>query len=117
MNAAILSQEKLKEVLSYDTDTGNFLWLYDSGKAKKGEIAGHKNKSMGYILIGISNQKYLAHRLVWLYTYGKLPANTIDHINRNKHDNRLCNLREATHSENMCNTAITNTVPPPAADR
>ncbi|MFW4291481.1 HNH endonuclease [Salmonella enterica subsp. enterica serovar Paratyphi C] len=47
---------------------------------------------MGYIRIYINKKWYLAHRLAWLYVTGKWPINVIDHINRNKADNRFINL-------------------------
>jgi hypothetical protein len=49
---------------------------------------------------------YSAHRLAWLYTHGEWPAGQIDHINRDRRDNRMCNLRVVTHSENLQNIQI-----------
>lgn len=57
----------------------------------------------GYIRIELDNRKYMAHRLAWLYMFGKDPDAEIDHINGNRSDNRLANLREAIRSENMQN--------------
>jgi len=48
-------------------------------------------------------KRYLQHRLVWLYVHGRWPKDQIDHINGNRSDNRLCNLREATCSQNLMN--------------
>ena len=45
----------------------------------------------------------MAHRLVWLYVYGKFPSNAIDHINTIGNDNRFSNLREVTNSQNQMN--------------
>ena len=64
-----------------------------------------------YICIKIKGVQYKAHRLAWLYTKGYWPKNQIDHINHNNSDNRIVNLRDASHSENQRNAkrAKTNT--------
>ena len=72
------------------------------GKTVKGNIAGCL-RSDRYRFIGINNKSYLAHRLIWFYHYGYFPENEIDHINKNKIDNRIENLREASHSCNIRN--------------
>ena len=69
-------------------------------------IAGSKSKA-GYIYITISiegtKQKLLAHRIVWMICFGSFPLEDIDHINQDKSDNRLANLRLANRSQNMFN--------------
>jgi len=55
------------------------------------------------MLIGLLGKRYYAHRLAWLYVYGVWPDGDTDHINRNKHDNRIANLRSCSRSENMLN--------------
>jgi hypothetical protein len=98
-----LTQEKLKEILSYDPKTGIFLnKISRSNRIKKGQAAGSRH-SAGYLTIGINNKEYYCHRLAWLYIYGGFPITHIDHINEIKTDNRICNLRIATHQENMQN--------------
>lgn len=95
-----LSLERLYEVLTYDADTGLFTWRVKHAHAKV--IAGAKDY-YGYCVIRIDGALYKAHRLAWLYTYGKWPTKGLDHKNRVKDDNRIANLREATQSENMHN--------------
>lgn len=63
----------------------------------------------GYVVISTDTKHYYAHRLAWLYTYGKLPDSLIDHINGIKHDNRMVNLREANKSQNAFNTGVKST--------
>lgn len=106
----MVTQEFLKSVLNYDKDTGIFTWAVNKSKrCNIGDVAGHKDN--GYIRIEINNKAYRAHRLAWLYVYGEMPKLHIDHINSNRSDNRVSNLREATYQENSKNysTPKTNT--------
>lgn len=101
-----ISHEKLKESLFYNETTGIFTWIKSaSPKIKQGNIAGCKDRD-GYILIRIDKVLYKAHRLAWFYFYGIWPENEIDHIDGNPDNNIICNLREATRSQNMMNTKI-----------
>ena len=106
----MITQEYLKSILDYNCDTGIFTWKVNKSKrSKAGSIAGwHDN---GYTRIEIDGKAYKAHRLAWLYVYGELPEVLIDHVNSNRSDNRLCNLRQATYQENSENykTPKTNT--------
>jgi len=60
----------------------------------------------GYKVIGVDGKLYLAHRLAWFFVHGNWPSDQIDHINGIKDDNRICNLREATTSENHQNMPL-----------
>ena len=97
----MITKEILQSKLDYDPETGIFTKKTNSWKFKIGDVAGCKSPK-GYILIGIKNKQYLAHRLAWFYVYGDLPQ-FIDHINGNPSDNRICNLRKCTKSENSKN--------------
>lgn len=93
----------LKEYLDYDPDTGLFVWK-KSGKGipGKGEIAGCIQNT-GYAIMRLQRIVYYQHRLAWKYIYDEDPQDKyIDHINRNKSDNRINNLKVVTMSEN-CN--------------
>jgi hypothetical protein len=91
----------LRKLLSYDAKTGIFYWKEGRrGRVRKGDVAGTKNKQ-GYVCIFVDRKNYLAHRLAWLYMYGEEPPAIIDHINGVRDDNRISNLREATHALNM----------------
>ena len=102
----MITQEELQALLHYDADTGVFTWKQTKGpRAVKGDVAGTDFK--GYVRIKINSEKYLAHRLAWLYVYGDFPEGMLDHINQNKSDNRICNLRKASRSENLFNKGKT----------
>jgi len=95
--------ETIKSIFDYDPDTGIFRWKVAPGKKiKKGQIAGGIN-TQGYVRISTKYGLLRAHRLAWYITYGYLPKE-LDHINHNKSDNRICNLRECTRSQNRANT-------------
>mgnify|MGYP003472828410 FL=1 len=97
--------EKLRDTLAFCPDTGIFTWRTNRQKS----LIGKENKEVlntGYITVRVFGRRYLAHRLAWAYTYGHLPSAYIDHINGDKSDNRICNLRECSHAENHQNMAI-----------
>ncbi len=101
MAAPNLTAERLREVLSYDPETGIFTRLIDRGKFKAGERAGSVSPT-GYRVIGVDRALVLEHRLAWLCVYGEWPDGEIDHINRIRVDNRIENLRLA-HGQNARN--------------
>lgn len=98
-----MTQDELKRHLHYCEETGKFTWIVPTrGRTATGTEAGHKTR-FGYMSITLLGEKCLSHRLAWLYIYGEMPKAHIDHINGDKADNRLCNLREANKSENGFN--------------
>ena len=103
MAIQILTQERLKQLLSYDQKTGLFKRFKRLGP--KTEISGHIDTN-GYRQIMLDKKLYMAHRLAWLYVYGYFPSDQIDHINRQSDDNRIENLRKATPSQNQQNTKM-----------
>ena len=98
-----LTQERLKERVHYNQENGIFTnKVRRKGTRGIGDRAGSLHTS-GYRHITIDYILYLEHRLAWFYVYGEWPKDQIDHINNIRDDNRLCNLREATNSENQFN--------------
>jgi hypothetical protein len=107
-----LTAETLKQLLSYDAETGQFVWLVSLGSAKAGTMAGHvwtdtvKERSCKYWRIQIYGKKHQAHRLAWLYVKGCWPEHEIDHIDTDGLNNRWVNLREADDTQQACNRSI-----------
>jgi hypothetical protein len=98
-----MTAEELRNLLSYNPDTGEFIWIVRPSKAvKNGDIAGVIDKR-GYRTIGIKGKIYKAHRLAWLYVHGSLPTGLIDHINGDKSDNKIQNLRDVFADGNSQN--------------
>lgn len=94
-----LTQEYLKSLLHYDPDTGCFTWT--NGR-RAGSVVGTVT-SDGYTVFTVGNKLRLAHRVAWLYVHGAMPPEQIDHINHERSDNRIANLRCATPQDNTKN--------------
>lgn len=115
-----LSAEYLRSILSYDPETGNFVWksrprehfaTLNAYSVWNSRCAGKRAgcSSSRYLQIGIDGKRYAEHSLAWLYMTGQWPVGEIDHINLDKHDNRFANLRLATRKENGRNIALLRT--------
>jgi len=101
-----LTADRLRTLLHYNPETGVFTRLVRDGKWLPGQVAGSAQASHGYVAIGVAGKPRLAHRLAWLYVYGEWPASVIDHINRDRTDNRIGNLRSVSPAENGQNTKL-----------
>ena len=108
----MLTQERLKALLHYDAARGAFTWSMERrcGEfrsvvvVRAGDVAGGKRPD-GYRSISLDSKRYLEHVLAWLYVFGEVPPRgmDIDHINGQRDDNRLSNLRLASRSKNQQN--------------
>jgi hypothetical protein len=99
-----MTAERLRELFTYDPETGIFVRRISRRRARAGDVAGCM--SHGYVVISIDCRMHLAHRLAWLYVHGVWPSGEIDHINRVRSDNRICNLRDTTRPENAQNKPV-----------
>lgn len=99
-----LTHDELRRLLDYNPETGIFRWKV-ARRFPVGTIAGHEKRGKNYVVIEIRHKPYSAHRLAWFYVYGHWPPHgtQLDHINCIKNDNRLCNLRISSQSQNQAN--------------
>lgn len=106
MDASHITADWIKNVLDYDPKTGFFIWKVRFGKRG---VPGRKAGTVdfgGYVVITINGKRHKAHRLAWLYMHGYWPAVAVDHINGDRTDNRIANLREADWAENQQNRGV-----------
>ena len=102
-----LTYEWVHKLFNYSPETGDLIWkLPTANRVYPGDTFGALCKTHGYIQGYVFGKLYKAHRLIWLYIYGYFPENEIDHINRIRNDNRLCNLREVSRQCNLRNSKI-----------
>lgn len=113
---SVPTPEELRQLLRYDPDTGKLYWkergerFCPSSADMRRWNSRHSGKEAltslnanGYFAGHVMNRSLLAHRVIWALHYGEWPENEIDHINCNRADNRLCNLRQASLTENARN--------------
>lgn len=123
---AELTYDEISKLLKYDPETGKFYWLprpvemfpgtgFKGGAESKaktwnaryaGKEAFTSLHNRGYVQGGILGRGYLAHRVAWVLTTGEWPRDQIDHINGDRTDNRICNLREVSNAENARNMSV-----------
>lgn len=98
-----LTQATARNLFEYRN--GKLVWNVSvNSRAQMGCVAGSMDDNSGYVKVQINGKQYLAHRIVWLWHHGYLPENQIDHINQNKGDNRIENLREVSPQCNQRNS-------------
>lgn len=108
---ALPSAEDLRQLLTYDPETGRLFWKErPRGPVKwntryAGVEAFTARSSSGHLVGSIFDKRYLAHRVAWVLHYGFWPNGVIDHINRDPSDNRIVNLRDVSQQKNMQNAS------------
>jgi len=103
----MLTQARLKELLSYDPVTGLFTWRVNRrGHVVAGQRAGCDNGPNGYRVLKVAGRVYLEHRLAWFYVTGEWPERDVDHVNGNRKENSFLNLRPATRKQNLENQKL-----------
>jgi len=102
-----MDQLSLHTALSYDPESGLFSWAERRRNVKVGDPAGGINRK-GYLYIGFANTSYRANRLAWFYVHGVWPSGQIDHINGDRTDNRIANLRDVSGAANQQNRRVGN---------
>jgi hypothetical protein len=109
MADAILSAARLRELVSYDPTTGEFVRLKNTYRHPQliGKVINPVAAGNGYVYISVDGKPYLAHRLAWLYVYGEWPERDTDHINCDRTDNRIENLRDVERHVNNQNRSGT----------
>ena len=109
MATSDLTIDRLKHLLAYDQETGVFTWVNRPHKKavliNPGERAGHISDD-GYRRIYIDKSPHKEHRLAWMYVHGEPSKSILDHINGDRSDNRILNLREATRAINGQNRTV-----------
>lgn len=93
-------------LFKYDPEAGVITNKTTRGKAKAGDEAGGAPNNEGYKYVYASGKHYSVHRVAWMLSYGYFPEHEVDHINGIRDDNRLCNLREVSHTCNMQNQKL-----------
>jgi len=99
-----ITAERLRELVEYNPLTGQFMTLTSThnGRWGPGRAIGTDN-GIGYLVATLDSRKQYLHRMAYLYVTGEHPPAEIDHINRNRSDNRWANLRPATSGQNKYN--------------
>lgn len=97
-----MTKEELEKKLDYNPETGSFTWKGNMKGTKSFSPAGSIN-DQGYLCIRFNYKIYRAQRLAWILSYGKEPDGVIDHIDGNRLNNKLSNLRDIPKKENQKN--------------
>lgn len=95
-----LTHDRLLSLLSYDETSGEFWWKERGLGRVMNKPVGTRHEPSGYHILNLCWTKYLAHRVAWFYVYGVWPKDQLDHIDGNKLNNRIDNLRECDTKQN-----------------
>ena len=102
-----IAHDRLLERISYNPDTGVFICAKKiRGLVRIGGTVGSWNKKDGYLYTTVDCYRHTAQRLAWFYVHKKWPLGVMDHINGDRADNRICNLRDVSQNENLMNRKV-----------
>lgn len=91
-----VTPQRVRELLSYDATSGAIKRVADGSDAVF-------FNARGYGYVSVEGRPYLAHRIAWAHYYGRWPDGVVDHIDHNKANNSIANLRDVSHRENCQN--------------
>ena len=101
-----ITQDYIKSIFDYDEASGKLYWKVNrKGHCVKDKPVGYLG-SNGYLRTTVCCKHYFNHRLIWFYHYGYFPESFIDHIDKDRLNNRIENLREVTHQCNLRNSKL-----------
>ena len=106
MSKSILTQSRLRELFDYNSETGVFTRIALSGRRAKLTDRVGTPDGLGYLRVSVDNVKERLHRLAFLYMTRVLPEHKVDHLNRNRSDNRWANLRVVSDLHNTHNRGV-----------
>jgi hypothetical protein len=98
----LLTADQLRKLLSYNPETGVFHWRVGYSNVSAGDVAGYATAA-GYLVVGLFGEKFRMHRLAWLHVHGRWPTGTVDHIDTDRTNSRIANLRDVTQAINTQN--------------
>ncbi len=98
-----ISIDRLYDIMDYDPDTGYVVSLVQRGPIRVGQRLGCLDTSSGYRYIMVDGVRVLEHRLIWFFCKFYWPTNIIDHIDGNRANNKLSNLRDVSYRDNSTN--------------
>ena len=104
-----MNAEQARELFEYDPETGLITWKKKTSKYSRaliGDVAGYLEGKTGYLRVKINHEKYYVHRIAYAIHFGAWPEGDIDHINGNRSDNRIDNIRDGSTRQNMWNLKV-----------
>jgi hypothetical protein len=104
----MIDQNTVRKLFHYDAESGMLFWRNGNGRNVKPWQEAKSCNGQGYYSVKVNGTNYRVHRLIWLYVYGNFPTKDIDHKNRIRTDNRLCNLRDVSRTDNCQNISLPN---------
>jgi len=110
MADAILAADRLREVVDYNPETGVFIRKVRLAQrhqvGDRADVSINTGPMAGYRRVSVDSKRFLAHRCAWLYVHGEWPNQDIDHLNGDKGDNRIANLRNVSNDVNRQNLRV-----------